>query len=223
MEEYNITAWNIKGDNSGAQIWIRFQGEGNMENFDNHYRKIPPGQVKRNKNRAALWKDKEKKNDTILCERENKDHIEDNSISDNSIISDSNPPPCSVGSAFNTPPTLQDMGATAVESTSHSTNYATDQINMCDINSNENRRITRSFSATTQDSPLKHFHYKDKKMNSICTICWKRFTTIQDLAYVCDRCPGPKCVMCIDNGKHSQHKRFLRGPVTLHQLADPPW
>ena len=60
LDELHVTSWNIKSSSEGMQVWIRFSNnmdtETPMTNIT--YRKAPPSQQKRNKERASDWQNK---------------------------------------------------------------------------------------------------------------------------------------------------------------------
>ena len=51
-----MSSWNIKGAEDHMQVWIRFKTDFDTEKpLDITYRKVPPSQIKRNKDRAKGW------------------------------------------------------------------------------------------------------------------------------------------------------------------------
>ena len=61
LEDFNVTSWNIRGDTDGMQVTIRFKtDELHMDTSNITFRKVPPSQIRRNRDRAVSWRETDK-------------------------------------------------------------------------------------------------------------------------------------------------------------------
>ena len=75
MSDSTITSWNIRGEGKQNQLTIRFSSDNMADTETISYRKAPPSQTLRNKNRQQEWKER------IEC-----DEIKDPSANNDELV-----------------------------------------------------------------------------------------------------------------------------------------
>ena len=222
LDDCDISSWNIKGDNDGTQIWIRFKSEDSaMDNTNITYRRAPPSQMRRNKNRASSWRDKEPDcgkfvdgNSTINNDINNSNTecaFTESAIhhdTDTDAVSAISPPSKQANN------TSDFKGPATMDNTCKQQHSEEDHGHACHSRS-------KQYNSTNEatNTPVMHFYYNNKKMKTMCTICWKAYRNVVDKVCFCTRCPGLVCAKCIDNGKHAEHRRYIQGPTTIGTMA----
>ena len=245
LDDLTVSSWNIKGGDDNMQVWIRFKTDmdtGSALDITNvTYRKMPPSQMKRNKERAM---DYDKANHDVV-ERSsalNNDQRQSNTlenqllasntecaltvnpqtephanIDDNTATVQPSPLPGQVDGPCDfdtTPATEQEAGPTQ-HANHREQQYGHDQ-------TTASAKCKQYGSSRNQHNRnIRPFRYRGRNVNLSCLKCRRDYIThTPSRTYFCTRCPAFLCYRCVENGYHDYHSKTIYGPDTLQKCYE---
>ena len=227
LKSADVSSWNIKGDNTSLQVWIRFNmddedSSGHLKECSTTYRRVPPGQRIRDRDRAMAWS-----NDKSRITTDMKPECEESCAND---VTESNN---AEGGAFNTSDTNTNTECSA--ETSQVSSSPSSDVNNLGASAavpNEPKQPTTVTDLPTtypannhininnsKTSPRSRFvPFQGKRIMKACMTCSYDFPHDRDESKICVRCLGMICVWCLRKGKHHFHNKHLTGYGTVSKL-----
>ena len=245
LDDLSVSSWNMKGDDGSMQVWIRFRTDVDTQTALNNtnitYRKVPPSQVNRNRDRASNWQNKqtEKITDHTMDNEFENDHNKEMPPSHTGSALNKNQD-CETqtnidhnNSAFGQPSPLpgqvdglQDERIQVEVSTQEPSSVDTtlDQHSTaqdCKVSPPECKQYGSSRRKQSSGRRMRPFWYKNVHVDLKCSRCKRDYiNNTPSETYFCTRCPSFICVHCIDNGHHIYHQSTLKGPASLKRIYD---
>ena len=235
LDNLRVSSWNIKGAEDHMQVWIRFKTDIDTEKpLDITYRKVPPSQIKRNKDRAKGWQnsiDNNQCDDTV------------DSVTDKSNNGASQTPPlvekCAFNQATNTEPSTvidHERERTAVQpsplsshldsSNDHTSDLAIQQPGPPETSGDQRSAQSRYKQYGSNESSQRRrrrrpFRYKSVHVEWKCRQCGRDYeNNTPSQSYFCTLCPAFFCRHCIDSGHHMHHQNTIKGPASLQRICE---
>ena len=217
LDSMDISSWNIKGENDSMQVIIRFKMAAVDESCSNRhsnitYRKLPPSQVQRDKNRAKEWRNEQTKFHQPTFD----EHITENSCNANTenafncpnqlvynTVDDTaqpSPIPNQVD-GMNDPYGIPTQGSAAAGMIGDSTAAGQYDMDMTDVNNSEQSFESHKSLVDCKDEPCKSVCRKEpfmiphdgKRLPAQCKECNHVYTSKEDKTYFCFSCNGFIC------------------------------
>ena len=244
LDELIVSGWSVKGEDDSTTVWIRFRSDTVHPNSStNHvnatYRKVPPSQLKRNRERAMNWNsDKKQQVEEIQIDN---DEIEQYTVEKPTISCAFNQVPHDpiITESFQEPPTpqlddshKQEDQSPCVQACVSSAGNATGETAAAitpdhkrhtpkqDKSSTSSRNYHNTRSQTKQHR-IRPFYYKSVNVDLSCPHCERDYVSKPpSQSYFCTFCPAFICSHCKEWGYHNHHKETLKGPGTLKSIYD---
>ena len=216
LDTSTVTSWNIHGDTKSVQISIRFTMEDafNIDTANVTFRKVPPSQLKRDRNRASLHKQS-----VSHSHKDSTRNQQEPNLCEEILDNGSHDQQCAFNSASNVPVSplhIEQQVDGLTDTPDHMVN-----------NSITENSAGHSDTATCErsDMVIVYGAGKEHRLNSACFSCSKPLEG-SDLVKCCfiGGCDSMYCEYCLksDHNTHKKHHPYMHSLKTLKEYMMKP-